>query len=174
MAQPVSIMRRNRFILIVLILFFTTLSQAQKRHPSGLNLKGADEELWNFGIMPYYHSFGLNYELTDNKLNEFKMKNDVTVNDNLKVNTNLTVDGNTQLGNANTDTATSTAKFVTQNGLVLTSLNVATANTLAGLGVIDEGSIIYCTDGDSGSKCIAIYDGSNWKRISLGANISSS
>lgn len=65
-------MRRNRFILIVLILFFTTLSQAQKRHPSGLNLKGADEELWNFGIMPYYHSFGLNYELTDNKLNEFK------------------------------------------------------------------------------------------------------
>jgi hypothetical protein len=65
-------MRRNRFILIVLILFFTTLSQAQKRYPSGLNLKGADEELWNFGIMPYYHSFGLNYELTDNKLNEFK------------------------------------------------------------------------------------------------------
>jgi hypothetical protein len=65
-------MRRNRFILIVLIFFFTTLSQAQKRHPSGLNLKGADEELWNFGIMPYYHSFGLNYELTDNKLNEFK------------------------------------------------------------------------------------------------------
>ena len=72
MAQPVSIMRRNRFILIVLILFFTTLSQAQKRYPSGLNLKGADEELWNFGIMPYYHSFGLNYELTDNKLNEFE------------------------------------------------------------------------------------------------------
>jgi hypothetical protein len=72
LAQPVSIMRRNRFILIVLILFFTTLSQAQKRYPSGLNLKGADEELWNFGIMPYYHSFGLNYELTDNKLNEFK------------------------------------------------------------------------------------------------------
>ena len=72
MAQPVSIMRRNRFILIVLILFLTTLSQAQKRYPSGLNLKGADEELWNFGIMPYYHSFGLNYELTDNKLNEFK------------------------------------------------------------------------------------------------------
>ena len=65
-------MRRNRFILIVLILFFTTLSQAQKRYPSGLNLKGADEELWNFGIMPYYHSFGLNYELTDKKLNEFK------------------------------------------------------------------------------------------------------
>jgi hypothetical protein len=72
LAQPVSIMRRNRFILIVLILFFTTLSQAQKRYPSGFNLKGADEELWNFGIMPYYHSFGLNYELTDNKLNEFK------------------------------------------------------------------------------------------------------
>ena len=99
---------------------------------------------------------------------------DVTVNDNLKVNTNLTVDGNTQLGNANTDTITATGKLTTQNGLVLTSLNVSTANTLAGLGVIDEGSIIYCTDGDSGSKCIAIYDGSNWKRISLGANISSS
>ena len=99
---------------------------------------------------------------------------DVTVNDNLKVNTNLTVDGNTTLGNANTDTILATGKLTTQNGLVLTSLNVSTANTLAGLGVIDEGSIIYCTDGDSGSKCIAIYDGSNWKRISLGANISSS
>ena len=99
---------------------------------------------------------------------------DVTIDDNLKVNTNLTVDGNTQLGNANTDVATSTAKFVTQNGLVLTSLNVATANTLAGMGAIDEGSIIYCTDGDSGSKCLAVYDGSNFKRISFGANISSS
>jgi len=72
LAQPVSIMLRNRFILIVVVLFFTTLGQAQKRYPSGLNLKGADEELWNFGIMPYYHSFGLNYELTDNKLNVFK------------------------------------------------------------------------------------------------------
>ena len=62
-----------------------------------------------------------------------------------------------------------------KNGLVNTNnMGDATANTLAGLGVIDEGSIIYCTDGDSGSKCIAIYDGSNWKRISLGANISSS
>ena len=99
---------------------------------------------------------------------------DVTVDDNLVVNNNLTVNGNTTLGNQNTDVATATAKLVTQNGLVLTSLNTATANTLAGLGVIDEGSIIYCTDGDSGSKCLAVYDGSNFKRVSLGANISSS
>ena len=53
-------------------------------------------------------------------------------------------------------------------------MDTATANYLAGLGAIDEGGIAYITDGDSGSKCIAVYDGSNWKRISLGSNISSS
>jgi len=35
-----------------------------------------------------------------------------------------------------------------------------------------EGDVAYCSNGDAGSKCIAIYDGSNWKVVSLGATIS--
>lgn len=35
-----------------------------------------------------------------------------------------------------------------------------------------EGDVAYCSDGNSGSKCVAIYDGSNWKVVSLGATIS--
>lgn len=36
-----------------------------------------------------------------------------------------------------------------------------------------EGDIAYCSNGDAGSKCIAVYDGSDWKVISLGSTISS-
>jgi len=35
-----------------------------------------------------------------------------------------------------------------------------------------EGDVAYCSNGDSGSKCIAVYDGSNWKVVALGATIS--
>ena len=113
--------------------------------------------------------------LDTNGNNIINSSGDVTIDDNLKVNTNLTVDGNTVLGNdTSIDTVTVNAKLTTNAGLVLTSMDTATANYLAGLGAIDEGSIIYCTDGDSGSKALAVYDGSNWKRVSLGANISSS
>ena len=34
--------------------------------------------------------------------------------------------------------------------------------------------IIHVSNGDAGNPCIAISDGSNWKRIALGANISAS
>jgi hypothetical protein len=34
------------------------------------------------------------------------------------------------------------------------------------------GEIIYVTDGDAGDACVAVYDGSNWKCLSLGATIS--
>ena len=72
MAQPVFIMLRNRPIITIAAILFSLFGQAQKRHPSGLNLRGADQELWNFGILPFYHSFGLDYELVDNELKEFK------------------------------------------------------------------------------------------------------
>ena len=87
----------------------------------------------------------------------------------------MTVNGSTVLGdNAQVDTVTVNGKMSANGGLVLTSLDTSTANAYAGMGIIDEGSIAYITDGDGGSKCIAVYDGSNWKRVSLGANISSS
>tara|TARA_Y100001973_G_scaffold105174_1_gene177381 strand:+ start:12702 stop:15044 length:2343 start_codon:yes stop_codon:yes gene_type:complete len=100
---------------------------------------------------------------------------DVEINDNLKVNDNLTVDGNTVLGNANTDTITANGKLSAVNGFVNTVLNTATANTLAGLGIIDEGAQAYISDGNAGGKCMAFFDGSNWKKMhDPTANISSS
>jgi len=35
-----------------------------------------------------------------------------------------------------------------------------------------EGDIAYCSNGDAGSKCIAIYNGTDWKVVSLGSTIS--
>ena len=100
---------------------------------------------------------------------------DVTINDNLKVNTNLTVDGNTQLGNANTDTATATAKHIAQNGFNNTVLNTSTANAILGMGIVSAGDQAYISDGNNGSPCMAFSDGSNWKKMhSPGDNISSS
>ena len=100
---------------------------------------------------------------------------DVTVNDNLKVNTNLTVDGNTVLGNANTDTITCNAKLTAVNGFVNTILTVASANYLAGLGAIDEGASAYISDANNGGKCLAFFDGSAWKKMhDPTANISAS
>ena len=100
---------------------------------------------------------------------------DVTVDDNLKVNNNLTVDGNTQLGNANTDTATATAKLIAQNGFNNTVLNTATANAILGMGIVQAGDQAYISDGNAGSPCMAFSDGSNWKRMhSPNDNISSS
>jgi len=37
-----------------------------------------------------------------------------------------------------------------------------------------EGDIAYCSDGDAGSKCLAVFDGADWLRISLGSAIASS
>ena len=34
------------------------------------------------------------------------------------------------------------------------------------------GRIVFCTDGDGGSKCLAVDDGTNWKRVALGATVS--
>ena len=100
---------------------------------------------------------------------------DVEINDNLKVNDNLTVDGNSVLGNANTDTVTANGKLIASNGFVNTVLNTATANTLAGMGIIDEGAQAYISDGNAGGKCMAFFDGSNWKKMhDPTANISSS
>ena len=35
-----------------------------------------------------------------------------------------------------------------------------------------EGDIAYCSNGNAGSKTVAVYDGSNWKVVALGATIS--
>ena len=35
-----------------------------------------------------------------------------------------------------------------------------------------EGDVAYCSNGNSGSKTLAVYDGSAWKVVALGATIS--
>lgn len=35
-----------------------------------------------------------------------------------------------------------------------------------------DGCVVYCLDGDAGSPCLAVCDGTDWRRISLGAPIS--
>lgn len=35
-----------------------------------------------------------------------------------------------------------------------------------------EGDIAYCSDGAAGSKCLAVYNGTSWLRVTLGAAIS--
>ena len=55
--------------------------------------------------------------------------------------------------------------------LQLPSYTVTQANSLSN---VSEGQIIFVSNGDSGSPCLAVYDGSNWKRVSLGSAISTS
>lgn len=35
-----------------------------------------------------------------------------------------------------------------------------------------EGDVAYCSNGNAGAKTVAVYDGSNWKVVALGATIS--
>ena len=49
--------------------------------------------------------------------------------------------------------------------------------TVADILLIDspvEGDIVYSSNGDTGGKCLAIYNGTAWKRIALGATIAAS
>ena len=34
------------------------------------------------------------------------------------------------------------------------------------------GDVAYCSDGAGGNECLAFYDGTTWKRVSVGATIS--
>jgi len=56
------------------------------------------------------------------------------------------------------------------HSLQLPSYTVAQATVL---GNVASGQLIYVTNGDSGSPCLAVYSGGSWKRVSLGATISS-
>ena len=51
--------------------------------------------------------------------------------------------------------------------ITLQSYNVAGLPTAG-----TAGRLVFVTDGDSGSKCLAVDDGTAWKRIALGATVS--
>ena len=55
-----------------------------------------------------------------------------------------------------------------QNILELTSQTTAQLNALTGV----EGQVAYCSDGDGGNKCLAVYNGTNWVRVTFGIAIS--
>ena len=55
------------------------------------------------------------------------------------------------------------------HSLQLPTYTVAQANSL---GNVAAGQVIYVSNGDSGSACLAVYSGGAWKRVSLGATIS--
>ena len=50
--QPVFIMLRNKTLLAVALMLLTSFSiSAQKKFRPSLNLSGADQETWNFGVL---------------------------------------------------------------------------------------------------------------------------
>ena len=52
------------------------------------------------------------------------------------------------------------------------NLQSQTVSQLSNLSA-QTGDVSYCSNGANGNVCIAVYTGSNWKQITLGANISS-
>jgi len=63
-------MLRNRPIITIVAILFSLFGQAQKSHPSGLNLRGADQELWNFGILFNLTNYGISYTIENPLIDE--------------------------------------------------------------------------------------------------------
>ena len=93
-------------------------------------------------------------------------------------------DGNTTVTVNNTPSivfqlAGSNAMVINANSVIDTSgsqgvlLPHYTVLQTANLSAPSTGQMIFVTNGDSGNPCLAIYSGGAWKRVSLGANISS-
>jgi hypothetical protein len=61
-----------------------------------------------------------------------------------------------------------TGGAISGTGIVLRNLPTASLTT----GSHATGQLVFCTDGDSGSPCLAVYDGTSFKRIALGATVS--
>ena len=52
-------------------------------------------------------------------------------------------------------------------------LQTQSTATVESLSSIAEGDIVYVTDGDDGDPCLAVYDGTDWLRVTLGSAIAS-
>ena len=106
--------------------------------------------------------------LDTNNNNIINSGGDVTVDDNLKVNTNLTVDGNTTLGNANTDTITvnGVMSIADTAGLKIGNINYSTAVFLDSNTLVSTGGIAFLTSGGNRTNKPIYYDGSDWRYFS--------
>ena len=76
---------------------------------------------------------------------------------------NIVSDTATDLTLAPTTTRVNIEDIVNLNPKTVSQLNALTAQ---------EGDVAYCSNGDAGSKCLAVYNGTAWKKIALGATIS--
>jgi hypothetical protein len=61
-----------------------------------------------------------------------------------------------------------TGRVVINDVLHLTPLTVAQVNSKIAI----AGDTVFCSNGDAGDACVAVYDGTDWKVLSLGATIS--
>ena len=64
--------------------------------------------------------------------------------------------------------APATLRTVFQNIIALTPRTVSQLTALTGV----AGDVAYCSNGDAGNACLAVYNGTAWKRIALGTTIS--
>lgn len=62
------------------------------------------------------------------------------------------------------------ARLETQTPVELPVYTVQHLNTLTTRNY--AGTLVRCSNGDSGSECLAFCDGFNWRVIALGSNIS--
>jgi len=62
-------------------------------------------------------------------------------------------------------------KISVQNFFKLPTGTVAEVNAYSNK---SAGQLAYVTDGNAGAACLAVYDGSNWKVVALGATIAAS
>lgn len=53
-------------------------------------------------------------------------------------------------------------------------LQILSFDDIQGLENNAEGDVVYCSNGDAGSPCLAVYTGTDWLRISVGSAISTS
>lgn len=88
--------------------------------------------------------------------------------------TNATTAANarTNLGLGSIATQASNSIAVTGGTMsgVLITLQSYAVSALPSAGT--AGRLVFCTDGDGGNKCLAVDDGTAWKRIALGATVS--
>ena len=70
--------------------------------------------------------------------------------------------------------APDTGRVAIEDLINLNSTTTANLEAQHTAGTAIEGDVAYCSDGDAGDECLAVYDGSEWKRIALGTAIATS
>jgi hypothetical protein len=56
----------------------------------------------------------------------------------------------------------------------LLELQQVAVASLPAASVANDGCVVYCTNGDAGSPCLAVSNGTNWLRVALGAAVATS